>query len=339
MRSILHRSLANGYEWQIDVWVEAANSGKYNSTHEIASKVFGKPKPRADLKDKITYPFLTHDTLRAYVDWNFKDKLIPGPSKIGSNSQLEDGDSIWVKTDGSNSFVSTILKMNKSFILVTGNSDHPSSFLTNSDQLLKSPLLISWYAQNPDAAHPKLKALPIGLENKLWGGLGDPEKLLKTVQPFVPIFSPSNKDNTKRIILSYINFTPRPQAPERGNALKVLSNISHVTVQRLDHVNYVADLKSSKFTVSPPGNGWDCLRTWESVLFGSIPIVLHSPYFSHLYELIPVMVVKNWTEVTKEKLEMFKVNKTGRDTLLVDFWLDKIQEDKQKWMEEQLRNL
>ena len=47
------------------------------------------------------------------------------------------------------------------------------------------------------------------------------------------------------------------------------------------------------------GFGWDCYRTWESILFGAIPIVLDNPAMKDLYESAPVMVVKKWGDVTR----------------------------------------
>ena len=56
---------------------------------------------------------------------------------------------------------------------------------------------------------------------------------------------------------------------------------------------------NTRYVVSPPGLGWDCYRTWESVLFGAIPIVLHNPGMEMLYKQSPAMVVHDWKEVTR----------------------------------------
>ena len=93
----------------------------------------------------------------------------------------------------------------------------------------------------------------------------------------------------------------------------------------------MADLKSSKFTVSPPGLGWDCHRTWESVLFGSIPIVLSSATYCDLYRDSPVMVVDGWGQVTRDSLERYEVSSTNRDVIFVDYWLDRIREVVDGW--------
>ena len=165
-------------------------------------------------------------------------------------------------------FVDTIgNQTNTSFILVTGNSDRPASYsysqaYQTEDRLLNSPLLIAWFAENLDFTHPKVIPLPIGLENREFRGLGVPNVLSQAILP----------SNESRDILSYINFIPRKGRPSRGKAMKTLANISKVETDRIPHIEYTKDLRRSKFVVSPPGVGWDCHRTWESVLFGSIPI-------------------------------------------------------------------
>jgi hypothetical protein len=40
--------------------------------------------------------------------------------------------------------------------------------------------------------------------------------------------------------------------------------------------HYWRMMNQCAFTVSPPGQGWDCYRTWESLYMGSIPILLRS---------------------------------------------------------------
>ena len=87
----------------------------------------------------------------------------------------------------------------------------------------------------------------------------------------------------------------------------------------------------SRYVVSPPGNGWDCLRTWESVLFGAIPIVLSSPGMADLYSNSPVMVVDGWEEVTEDKLNNHRLENINKDVVFVEHWLDKIQEVKKRW--------
>jgi hypothetical protein len=55
------------------------------------------------------------------------------------------------------------------------------------------------------------------------------------------------------------------------------------------------------FVVSPHGNGLDCHRTWEALCLGCIVIVKTSPIDS-LYEDLPVLIVKDWSEINQSLL-------------------------------------
>ena len=55
------------------------------------------------------------------------------------------------------------------------------------------------------------------------------------------------------------------------------------------------------FVLSPFGNGMDCHRTWEALLCGCIPIV-RSSVFDELFEGLPVLIVKNWSDISLQLL-------------------------------------
>jgi hypothetical protein len=63
----------------------------------------------------------------------------------------------------------------------------------------------------------------------------------------------------------------------------------------LNPKEYRKKLSMSKFVISPPGNGIDCHRTWESMYFGAVPIVREDfwPFGSEL----PVLPVQKWSDI------------------------------------------
>ena len=46
---------------------------------------------------------------------------------------------------------------------------------------------------------------------------------------------------------------------------------------------------------------------------------------------VSVMAVDDWTEVSREKLVNYRVNNTGRDVVMVDYWLDRFREVAAQW--------
>ena len=70
-----------------------------------------------------------------------------------------------------------------------------------------------------------------------------------------------------------------------------------VTDERVYH-----EMNKFKFIISPRGAGIDCHRTWEALYLGCIPIVLSSS-IDEIYHDLPVLVLKDWSELSEELSE------------------------------------
>ena len=91
------------------------------------------------------------------------------------------------------------------------------------------------------------------------------------------------------------------------------------------------DQSKYAFVISPHGNGLDCHRTWEALVLGCIPIVKTSK-IDYLYENLPVLIVKDWSDITKELLEKtvhdFKNRTFQPDRVTMKYWMDLINSKK-----------
>ena len=67
-----------------------------------------------------------------------------------------------------------------------------------------------------------------------------------------------------------------------------------------DHFRETAE---AKFVLCPSGLGYDTYRLWETLLLGSIPIVESNAGFDRTYSNLPVLVVRNYSEVTPQLLD------------------------------------
>ncbi|KAI3656786.1 hypothetical protein MP638_004133 [Amoeboaphelidium occidentale] len=63
---------------------------------------------------------------------------------------------------------------------------------------------------------------------------------------------------------------------------------------------YLRNMKYN-FWASPPGLGVDTHRTWEALYLGRIPIILSSR-IDVLFQDLPVLIVKDWSELTTQKI-------------------------------------
>ena len=63
-------------------------------------------------------------------------------------------------------------------------------------------------------------------------------------------------------------------------------------------------IRTSKFVLCPSGLSMDSYRLWEAIMLGSIPVVeSNPPGLDRAYSNLPVLVVRNFSDVTPEFLE------------------------------------
>jgi len=173
------------------------------------------------------------------------------------------------------------------FMLVTHNSDHPVSIVDY--QLLNHPYLLSWFSQNCEFNHTKLKPLPIGMQNKQWG----PSNIKKLVEIGKKI------DKEK---LLYVNFSNNTHH-SRGIAMSVAKSVSGATIEAdLSYDEYLKSLSTHKFCLCPRGNGIDTHRFWEAQYLDVIPIIISSDWTSS-YSEFPILILEKWESLLELDLE------------------------------------
>jgi hypothetical protein len=118
---------------------------------------------------------------------------------------------------------------------------------------------------------------------------------------------------------------------------------------------YYKELAASTFVISPFGLESDCVRTWEALSLGCIPIIEHS-FLDPLFKDMPVLMIHDWKEINRDFLEeKYNELKDKRwDRAFFDHWKDQIMEFQEKikrndlssslpeatkWPSEELQNL
>lgn len=261
-----------------------------------------------------SYPYISGDTFRDFVIEN-KGFLID-ETREDDTSLVKPGDFIFVKSDKIGTFFSTYRpKIKNPYILITHNSDLDATL--GYEKHLNDEKLIAWFAQNTHIAnHSKVIAIPIGIANRYWEH-GNIEEFNKV----------SKSDSSSRTNLVYINFSVGTH-PKRQTVFDILQKKNFISLSPVKNLhNYLKDLRNSKFVACPRGNGLDTHRTWETLLMGSIPIV-ESSSLNSLYTELPVLVINNWDDLTKNFLENkymeFSLNKLNTGKMYASYWLDLI---------------
>lgn len=233
-------------------------------------------------------------------------------------------------------FQNVIAQFNSTVILIIIESD----VVVLSTDFLNHPKLQHCFTWNKPFHHPKLSAIPIGLNynrqheamtkwlserptnpirEKKWLCMNytestDPSRVklvnyaktnwidLCTILPFIP-------NARTYMISSYIE----------GQIRIPVTNPDCYT----QWSNYI-------FVLSPRGAGEDCHRTWEALQMGCIPIVLSSN-LNELYQDLPILVVESWNSITIEFLEeSYREIQLKRDNglynmnkITLEYWIER----------------
>ena len=218
-------------------------------------------------------------------------------------------------------------------VLVSGDCDEtvPVDLFREEDlkTFLADERLIAWFAQNAVPLDPKLRQIPIGLdyhtlsvnEQHPWG----PKQTAVQQERILDLLK-ARKSFLERKPTAHANFqfSMRTRyAFDRLEALKELPR-SLVAYEQAPTSRFVtwANQIGHRFVVSPQGGGVDCHRTWEALALGCYPIVKTSP-IDPLFEGLPVLIVKDWSEVTQERLAAFSSG-IQTERLTLRYWVDQI---------------
>lgn len=135
---------------------------------------------------------------------------------------------------------------------------------------------------------PKLTPLPVGLENRYRnnnGVLADFHSFRDTAE---------TRAREQRVFAS---FNPSTNREVRDPVVRLFASSRFGwNPARISSPEYRKQVLNSKFVISPPGNGFDCHRTWESIYLGAVPVVLKEFAPVMFSEELPILAVENYSE-------------------------------------------
>ena len=284
------------------------------------------------------------DTNNSYKEDN---KTIKGHMCIIKNydfSKIKDNSIVYINIDAIYHFYTYYLpKINHKIIVVSGDHDFEPEYILNNTKdffnFINNPKIIHWFSINSIIRHPKFTIIPYGLDYHTLSRYRSDiywayrqitplhqEKELEEIKLLRELF-------WKRCNMCYVNFhfsMNNKYCYDRHDALEQIpKELLYIEEYPLLRQNSWLNMSLFSFVVSPHGNGLDCIRTWEALVFGCIPIVKKSP-IDVLYEDLPVLIVDEWNHITRELLDKtledykIKYNSFKYEKLTLQYWVDKI---------------
>lgn len=217
---------------------------------------------------------------------------------------------IFCKTDFIDDLFYILRDCNIKHNLLTHHSDYP----IDMGRWNKKPKCIEkWFAINPTIEHNDLIPIPLGI---------------KTHKE--PYFEPQyesnwfieNVENLKSIkkeknIYCNWNITNKDRLHITEKLNK--TGIEYTFDQNLPFRDYIVNMASHKFVISPSGNGIDCHRTWEALYLGCMPIVIKNKIYNR-WDGVPILQVNDFSDITQEILNNFINKEFTLDKLNIEYW-------------------
>ena len=234
---------------------------------------------------------------------------------------IQPGDIIFVRNVSR--FLTKIHQKIKSpYIMVTAGEFYDRVQEENLEYLSDKKIL-AWFSIHPcELSHPKLHHLPLGIiQNKEFY-----DDRINLNNYFTDL------RNKKKEGLLFMNFTGGKKPPfkaDREVVHHMFKNKNYIVIgKKKEFHSYLEDMAHTKFALSPAGTGPDTYRTWEALLVGTIPIVKTSQ-LDELYSNLPILIIKNWEEITEELLENtwkeYTTKKFNIKKLFIEYWWKKIE--------------
>lgn len=232
---------------------------------------------------------------------------------------VNDGDLVYCKIDNLPLMVSLLSNTNKIVDIITHDSDYEINEYVFSR--LYTPNIRRWWGVNVNYIHPNLKSIPLGIGNPY---------VLET--PREEDFLSATDDRIDGKLL-YINHRVETYPDERRQPYELFSTNNWITVEEPEKKGnfhrYMKSLSEHKFMLCPRGNGIDTYRFWECLYMGVIPIVKRCINVD-FYADLPILVIENYSDITKEMLETKYSEITSRswntEKLTCDYWINTIKE-------------
>ncbi len=255
-------------------------------------------------------------------------------------SSIKPGSTIYICSSAIRAFQQLLPKLPHPVILITGDADDavPTDAFPDAKEFEKfigNERIIHWYAQNLVIQHPKMTAIPIGLDYHTlsekattWGPRKTPEE---QEQELIEIRSTAGPFWEREPSYCYANFQFLMSTRYGADRLDAIKSVPPYLVyyepEKVPRKKTWEKQSRFAFVLSPHGNGYDCHRTWEALCLGCIPIVKSSP-IDAIFKDLPVLIVQEWGEVTSDRLWRtvadFRDRKFDYNKLELKYWVSQI---------------
>jgi len=208
------------------------------------------------------------------------------------------GDVVYIKCDLVDHFIKFIYPtIHTSVILLSGVGDIPVIFNDSMISILNDDKLIAWAGHNILSDHPKIIHIPFGVPHPVFF---DHNILNNSVKNRVEF----NNKNSK-VFIRYMSKTHISRSIDLDHLSK--NDLYTIVNKKQSYSDYLQSINENKFALVIRGAGYEIHSFWETLLMGSVPILLTSCR-DKFYSKFPCIIVNSYDEINKDLLYSFKID-------------------------------
>lgn len=247
-------------------------------------------------------------------------------------NDLHDGERIiFCKIDFVLEEFNKIREMGKNVVLIIANGD-----ITFNDDLLKHcPSNVKHiFSTNTTCYNDKVTPIPIGVEMETTAkriGHGDINNGIFEKLPYLT--GSISVGDTSKINKLYSNFNINTNLNFRLKVKELSQSLPHINFEYgITYPYFVEQVNKHLGTISPRGNGIECIRTYEVLYLNSIPIVVgdrleYKSIYEKIYKNLPIVFIDELTKLSDLSYienEIKKIKNNSRELLDYNYWVDLI---------------
>ena len=216
-------------------------------------------------------------------------------------------------------------------VLIIANGD-----ITFNDRLLSyCPDNVKHiFATNTTCYNDKVTPIPIGVEMSMppkREGHGEINNGIFEKLPFLTGNTTNENNVITNKLYSKFNISTNPHLRSKVREISITQ--SHINFEfGVSYSEFVQQVKTHMGTISPRGNGIECIRTYELLYLDEIPLVFgnkqeYSAIYNKIYKNLPIIFFDNYEDVTdipKIKKEIKNFSLYGKELLDFSYWRDLI---------------
>lgn len=189
------------------------------------------------------------------------------PPILQSVEDLTCGQVLYCEATEADRLCTILADLKVPIILVTGRYHVPSFVVSNPLQIAEHPCIYRWFAQNPTIVHPKVTAMPYGMQ---------PENL----PTFMKVYALHQKTIVDHRPVEVLHAGLKDNYPLRCNITPVpppRAALMPTQDARVSTEQFYRQLLTAQSVIAPCGDRCDTFRHVEAILLGCVPLTSLPP--------------------------------------------------------------